>query len=53
MIPLIPALVLAFISLLASAFVVLRIVIPILPPSPLSRRVSPVGFYFSSIVEFA
>ncbi|KAG2013164.1 hypothetical protein CC2G_010100 [Coprinopsis cinerea AmutBmut pab1-1] len=44
MIPLIPALVLAFVSFLASAFVVLRIIIPILPPSPLSRRVSPAEF---------
>ncbi|KAF6762004.1 hypothetical protein DFP72DRAFT_1164870 [Ephemerocybe angulata] len=44
MIPLIPALVLAFLSFFASVFVVLRIVIPILPPSPLSRRVSPSEF---------
>ncbi|KAH6914759.1 hypothetical protein BKA70DRAFT_1510260 [Coprinopsis sp. MPI-PUGE-AT-0042] len=44
MIPLIPAVVLAFTSFLASAFVILRIVIPILPPSPLSRRVSPAEF---------
>lgn len=42
MIPLIPALVLAFVSFIASAFVILRIVIPILPPHPLSKRVSPV-----------
>jgi len=45
MIPLIPALVLAFVSLIASAFVILRIVIPILPPHPLSKRVSPVRFF--------
>ncbi|TFK25967.1 hypothetical protein FA15DRAFT_703262 [Coprinopsis marcescibilis] len=44
MIPLIPALALAFVSFLASAFVILRIIIPILPPSPLSRRVSPAEF---------
>lgn len=43
MIPLIPSLVLAFLSFLSSAFVILRIVIPILPPHPLSRRVSPVS----------
>lgn len=42
MIPLIPALVLAFLSFLCSAFVILRIIIPILPPHPLSRRVRPV-----------
>ncbi|KAJ4479158.1 hypothetical protein J3R30DRAFT_3702247 [Lentinula aciculospora] len=44
MIPLIPALALAFFSFLCSAFVVLRIVIPILPPHPLSRRVAPSEF---------
>ncbi|KAH9938012.1 uncharacterized protein B0H18DRAFT_503 [Fomitopsis serialis] len=44
MIPLIPALVLAFLSFLSSAFVILRIVIPILPPHPLSRRVRPSEF---------
>ncbi|KZT71488.1 hypothetical protein DAEQUDRAFT_687383 [Daedalea quercina L-15889] len=44
MIPLIPALVLAFLSFLASAFVILRIIIPILPPHPLSRRVRPSEF---------
>ncbi|KAF8076690.1 hypothetical protein FPV67DRAFT_1649473 [Lyophyllum atratum] len=44
MIPLIPALALAFFSFLCSAFVILRIVIPILPPSPLSKRVSPAEF---------
>ncbi|RXW25474.1 hypothetical protein EST38_g448 [Candolleomyces aberdarensis] len=53
MIPLIPALVLAFISLLASAFVILRIVIPILPPSPLSRRVSPTEFGLPSYGSLA
>ncbi|KAF8622101.1 hypothetical protein AX15_007238 [Amanita polypyramis BW_CC] len=44
MIPLIPALALAFLSFIASAFVILRIVIPILPPHPLSKRVSPAEF---------
>ncbi|RDB19888.1 hypothetical protein Hypma_012825 [Hypsizygus marmoreus] len=44
MIPLIPALALAFFSFICSAFVILRIVIPILPPHPLSRRVSPAEF---------
>ncbi|KDR84027.1 hypothetical protein GALMADRAFT_56685 [Galerina marginata CBS 339.88] len=44
MIPLVPALILAFVSFIASAFVVLRIVIPILPPHPLSKRVSPAEF---------
>lgn len=42
MIPLVLALALAFVSFVASAFVILRIVIPILPPHPLSKRVSPV-----------
>jgi len=45
MIPLIPALVLAFLSFISSAFVILRIVIPILPPHPLSRRVAPVRVF--------
>ncbi|KAH9943214.1 uncharacterized protein BXZ73DRAFT_97267 [Epithele typhae] len=44
MFPLIPTLVLAFISFLSSAFVILRIIIPILPPHPLSRRVRPSEF---------
>ncbi|OCH86227.1 hypothetical protein OBBRIDRAFT_890636 [Obba rivulosa] len=44
MIPLIPTLALAFISFISSVFVILRIVIPILPPHPLSRRVSPSEF---------
>ncbi|TFK43801.1 hypothetical protein BDQ12DRAFT_643459 [Crucibulum laeve] len=44
MIPLIPALALAFLSFIASAFVILRIIIPILPPHPLSKRVSPAEF---------
>lgn len=43
MLPLIPTLVLSFVSFIASAFVILRIVIPILPPHPLSRRVPPVS----------
>ncbi|KAJ7771156.1 hypothetical protein DFH07DRAFT_879744 [Mycena maculata] len=44
MIPLIPALALAFLSFFSSVFVILRIVIPILPPHPLSRRVAPAEF---------
>ncbi|TCD69999.1 hypothetical protein EIP91_005249 [Steccherinum ochraceum] len=44
MLPLIPTLALAFVSFICSAFVVLRIVIPILPPHPLSRRVPPSEF---------
>ncbi|KAG0702444.1 hypothetical protein DFH29DRAFT_921588 [Suillus ampliporus] len=44
MIPFIPTLILAFISFISSAFVILRIVIPILPPHPLSRRVPPSEF---------
>ncbi|KIY73925.1 hypothetical protein CYLTODRAFT_341250 [Cylindrobasidium torrendii FP15055 ss-10] len=44
MIPLIPTVVLALFSFLCSAFVILRIVVPILPPSPLSRRVAPAEF---------
>ncbi|TFY82700.1 hypothetical protein EWM64_g1313, partial [Hericium alpestre] len=44
MFPLIPALALAFVSFLCSAFVILRIILPILPPHPLSRRVPPSEF---------
>ncbi|KAF9226909.1 hypothetical protein BS17DRAFT_776320 [Gyrodon lividus] len=44
MIPFIPTLALCFLSFIASAFVILRIVIPILPPHPLSRRVAPSEF---------
>ncbi|PPQ74364.1 hypothetical protein CVT24_000658 [Panaeolus cyanescens] len=44
MIPVVPALVLAIVSFLSSAFIVLRIIIPILPPHPLSKRVSPSEF---------
>ncbi|THH29659.1 hypothetical protein EUX98_g4518 [Antrodiella citrinella] len=44
MLPLIPTLALAFLSFICSAFVILRIVIPILPPHPLSRRVRPSEF---------
>ncbi|KAI6042739.1 hypothetical protein EDC04DRAFT_2964607 [Pisolithus marmoratus] len=44
MIPFVPTVALAFVSSIASAFVVLRIVIPILPPHPLSRRVRPSEF---------
>ncbi|KAL4243877.1 hypothetical protein ABKN59_010850 [Abortiporus biennis] len=44
MFPFVLTLALAFISFIASAFVILRIVIPILPPNPLSRRVPPSEF---------
>ncbi|EIW76327.1 hypothetical protein CONPUDRAFT_168889 [Coniophora puteana RWD-64-598 SS2] len=44
MIPVIPTIALAFLSFICSAFVILRIIIPILPPHPLSRRVSPSEF---------
>ncbi|KAF9232790.1 hypothetical protein BU15DRAFT_54645 [Melanogaster broomeanus] len=44
MIPFILTLALSFVSFIASAFVILRIVIPILPPHPLSRRVAPSEF---------
>ncbi|KAG2105097.1 uncharacterized protein F5147DRAFT_754033 [Suillus discolor] len=44
MIPFIPTLILAFVSFISSAFVIFRIVIPILPPHPLSRRVAPSEF---------
>ncbi|KAJ6451481.1 hypothetical protein C8R47DRAFT_1329698 [Mycena vitilis] len=44
MFPLIPALALAFPSFFSVVFVILRIVLPILPPHPLSRRVSPSEF---------
>ncbi|KAL4076429.1 hypothetical protein V8B97DRAFT_1921875 [Scleroderma yunnanense] len=44
MIPFIPTLALAFVSFISSAFVILRIAIPILPPHPLSRRVPPSEF---------
>jgi hypothetical protein len=46
MIPLVPTLVLSFLSFFCSVFVILRTVIPILPPHPLSRRVAPVRCYF-------
>ena len=42
MLPLVPTLAFAFVSFASSAFVILRIVIPILPPHPLSSRVPPV-----------
>ena len=45
MIPLVPTLALAFLSFTCSVFVILRIVIPILPPHPLSRRVAPVRIH--------
>ncbi|KAG1735416.1 hypothetical protein EDB19DRAFT_1724333 [Suillus lakei] len=44
MIPFIPTLILALVSFISSAFVIFRIVIPILPPHPLSRRVAPSEF---------
>ncbi|KAF7355707.1 hypothetical protein MSAN_01488500 [Mycena sanguinolenta] len=44
MIPIVPTLALAFLSFLSSAFIILRIVLPILPPHPLSRRVAPSEF---------
>ena len=44
-IPLATSLVLAGISFSASVFVILRIVLPILPPHPLSKRVSPVRLF--------
>ncbi|PFH51331.1 hypothetical protein AMATHDRAFT_47216 [Amanita thiersii Skay4041] len=44
MIPLLPALALSILSFIASAFVILRIIVPILPPHPLSKRVSPAEF---------
>ncbi|KAI0700590.1 hypothetical protein BC835DRAFT_1266204 [Cytidiella melzeri] len=44
MFPLIPTLALALVSFISSAFVILRIVIPVLPPHPLSRRVPPSEF---------
>lgn len=47
MIPLVPTLALSFLSFTCSVFVILRIVIPILPPHPLSRRVAPVRRCFS------
>lgn len=42
MIPLAPTIALAFLSFTCSVFVILRTVLPILPPHPLSRRVAPV-----------
>ena len=42
MIPIVLTLALALLSFLSSAFIILRIVVPILPPNPLSRRVPPV-----------
>ena len=50
MIPLIPTLALAFVSFICSAFVILRILIPILPPHPLSRRVRPVSSHYPPIL---
>ncbi|TFY62286.1 hypothetical protein EVG20_g6758 [Dentipellis fragilis] len=44
MLSLILTLALAFVSFLCSAFVILRIIIPVLPPHPLSRRVAPSEF---------
>jgi hypothetical protein len=42
-IPIIPSLVLTLLSLLCSFFVILRTLIPVLPPHPFSSRVSPVS----------
>ncbi|KAF8655333.1 hypothetical protein AX16_003106 [Volvariella volvacea WC 439] len=44
MIPLVPTLALTLFSFISSAFVILHTVLPILPPHPLSRRVSPTQF---------
>ncbi|KAI0057558.1 hypothetical protein BV25DRAFT_1812280 [Artomyces pyxidatus] len=44
MIPLISTIALAFVSFICSSFVILRIIIPVLPPHPLSRRVRPSEF---------
>lgn len=44
MFPLVLTLALALLSFAASALVILRIVLPILPPSPFSRRVAPAEF---------
>ncbi|KAI0309404.1 hypothetical protein OF83DRAFT_1179663 [Amylostereum chailletii] len=44
MIPLIPTLALAFFSFVSSSFVLLRIIVPVLPPHPLSKRVRPSEF---------
>lgn len=52
MIPLVPTLALSFLSFTCSAFVILRIVIPILPPHPLSRRVAPVRCFFSNLLPY-
>ena len=49
MIPLIPALALAFLSFTASAFVILRIIVPILPTHPLNKRASPVSHVFGMV----
>ena len=51
MIPLVPTLALAFLSFTCSVFIILRIVIPILPPHPLSRRVAPVRSIFLILVR--
>lgn len=59
--PAVAALTLAFLSFFSSGFIILRIIIPILPPHPLSKRVAPVslsiGFsiyisYVTSQAEF-
>ncbi|KIY52333.1 hypothetical protein FISHEDRAFT_35514 [Fistulina hepatica ATCC 64428] len=44
MFPFVVSLALAFFSFICSAFVILRILIPILPPHPFSRRVAPAEF---------
>ncbi|KZT42974.1 hypothetical protein SISSUDRAFT_1058109 [Sistotremastrum suecicum HHB10207 ss-3] len=42
--PLVPTLALALVSFFSSCFVVIQILLPILPPNPLSRRVRPSEF---------
>ncbi|KAL1721722.1 hypothetical protein EV715DRAFT_248647 [Schizophyllum commune] len=53
MFPLVLTLVLALFSFLASAFVILRIVLPVLPPSPFSRRVAPAEFGLPNFKELS
>lgn len=52
MVSLVAALVLVFLSFIASAFIILRIVIPILPPHPLSKRVSPVSSFLREAYDW-
>ena len=48
-IPLIPTLVLALVSIVCSFYGILRIILPVLPPHPFSRRVSPVSYAFIAV----